>query len=247
MRYKRRGWTAREDAYLRRHYRRDRTAAQIGEALRRSLPSIFARAESLGLARRLVRRKIGSGQSWERIFRRLHAQGYSDAEIAGRLKCDRKELGKLRRTMGLSSNAYSARFRRKVRARTGSQLRAAGLKTLAELRIKVWREKIRGMGWPEDLRPRAAQILDVLYYQGPLTRRQIAEKCGMPWKGSRQSLCSSDPEGTYLAHLQRRGLVVALGRSIRSGPNSGQWCNLYAVPMGVAPSPVERSRKGEEE
>jgi DNA-binding IclR family transcriptional regulator len=85
-------------------------------------------------------------------------------------------------------------------------------------------------GWPDDLRPRAVQILNLLASHGmPLTRKQIAEKIGMPWKGSRKSLHSNDKEGSYLANLQARGLVIKLGKIANTNCGRGSGVSLYTL------------------
>jgi hypothetical protein len=65
-----------------------------------------------------------------------------------------------------------------------------------------------------------------------MTRPQIAEAVGMPWKGSRASLRSNDPEGSYLAHLIARGLVVDLGRLVKEG-GQGRNRHLYSLAIDV--------------
>lgn len=99
---------------------------------------------------------------------------------------------------------------------------------MAEVRRLAFNQFAERHGWPSDLRPRAVQILDLLYQYGPKTRRQIVEATGMPWLGSRKSLHSNDPEGSYLAHLVARGLVV---RSIKvvKGRGKGGSCDLYSI------------------
>jgi hypothetical protein len=168
-----------------------------------------------------------------RTFRRLHAAGWSDAEIAQRLGVDRHAVCDLRHQLGMPSNAYSARRRRRVARQTRMQLRRAGLRSLAELRIKAHREFARRSGWPEDLRFRAVQILNALWERGPMTRMEIAAATGMPWKGAKGSLASNDPEGSYLAHLMKRGLVVCVPRCV-GGRGRGRNVSVYTLPMTIS-------------
>lgn len=89
----------------------------------------------------------------------------------------------------------------KIKATTARQCEKAGVPNLGHLRRLSYQRYAERNGWPSDLRPRAVQILNLLAHAGvPLNRRQIADGIGMEWKGSRKSLVSNDPEGSYLAH-----------------------------------------------
>lgn len=224
----RRPWTTSEIETLRRMLP-DHTAAQIAAALDRTTSSIHQRVKIEGLSRY---RHADFGPRFEAFLRERHAQGWSDAEIAEAWRCDRHAVGARRRRLGLGCNTLSARRRERVRQKTAEQLRQAGVATLGELRVKVYRDRAIQAGWPADLRFRAVQILNTLWERGPMTRREIADAIGMPWKGSRKSLVSNDPEGSYLAHLMARGLVVCLGRQVR-GEGKGRSVNLYSLPLDI--------------
>lgn len=176
----------------------------------------------------------------ESFIRLKHAEGWSDAEIARVTMCDRHRIGELRRGLRLPSNKDNERHRNRVRRKTERQLEREGVPTLAALRSKVFHERARAAGWPDDLRPRAVQILNVLWEKGPRTRRQLCDDIGMPWKGSRKSLVSNDPEGSYLAHLVARGLVVILPRAHRvTGKGRGRSQNLYSLPLFIQRGPID--------
>lgn len=222
-------YTAAEQRVLVRDYRR-RPAGEIAAALGRSVSSVYAQATKLGLA---ARQHFASDAEIEQALRTLHPQGYSDREIADELgNTERHRVGVIRRRLGWSTNKCSARFRRQVAEKTRQQLEAAGLESLAEVRTVAFRDYAARNGWPGDLRPRAVQMLNAMYDHGPQTRRQLCDRVGMPWKGSRKSLVSNDPEGSYLAHLQARGLVRRLGRVVK-GRGRGSATNLYAVPITI--------------
>lgn len=222
-------WTAKELAYVRRWYRKV-PAAEIGRRLGRSRPAVFRAADLLGIAGR--QRTAVERARLEARIRRWHARGWCDAEIAAKCKTDRKWICDLRRGMGLPPNGHNQRHRRRVAAKTRAQLATAGVRSLAELKREVRRGQARDLGWPEDLRWRAVQILEALWVRGPQTREQLAAVIGMPWKGSRKSLGSNDPEGSYLANLQARGLVVRLGRVVKKR-GSGKSVNLYSLPLWI--------------
>jgi len=145
---------------------------------------------------------------------------------------ERHTVGNWRKRLGLPANTLSVHRRELIREKSAEQLRAAGLTTLAELRAPTFRQRALASGGPADLRPRAVQMLNALWDRGPMTRRELADVLGMPWKGSRKSLVSNDPEGSYLAHLTRRGLVVNLGRVVR-GTGSGHSACLYALAFDI--------------
>jgi len=65
-----------------------------------------------------------------------------------------------------------------------------------------------------------------------MTRRQLAAAIGMPWKGSRKSLCGNGPGGSYLATLMRRGLVVVQKRAVKAS-GKGKSVDLYMIPLQV--------------
>jgi hypothetical protein len=136
--------------------------------------------------------------------------------------------------MGLPPNRGSDHYRRAVRSRTGEQLERGGFRSLAELRSWVFRRMAEKAGWPADLRPRHVDILNALWDRGPMTRRELADAIGMRWLGSRGSLKSSDPEGSYLAHLTRRGLVMRMPRARRmTGQGKGRSCDIYMLSLDI--------------
>lgn len=229
-----RRFTNREKAYVRKNCRK-KTAAEIAERLGRSESGIHQLANRMGLARK----RVSLGDDFEEFLRAKHKAGWSDAEIAAAWGCDRHTVGDFRDRFGLPHNALSERRRDRVRKKTAEQLRKAGLPTLAAVRVKAFRDRARAAGWPEDLRPRAVQILNALWDNGPMSRREIADAIGMPWKGTRESLCSNDPEGSYLAHLAARRLVVVLKRARRvTGKGRGHSVNLYSLPLDIQRGPI---------
>jgi hypothetical protein len=84
-------------------------------------------------------------------------------------------------------------------------------------------------------------MLNAMWDNGPMTRRELADAIGMPWKGSRKSLVSNDPEGSYLAHLIARGLVVSLGR-IKKGKGRGHSCQVYSLPLWIERGEVKHEQ-----
>jgi hypothetical protein len=177
-------------------------------------------------------------KAFEKHLRRHHRLGHTDTEIVRTwheetgVSINRRTVCEFRARLNLPSNACSPWRRDQVRQRTSLQLLQMGLPSIGYLRVLAFRAFARRNGWPEDLRPRAVQILNLLYEQGPQTRRQISDAIGMPWKGSRKSLHSNDPEGSYLAHLIKRGFVVQLPRLVK-GKGQGKSVHLYSIAPNI--------------
>lgn len=231
-----RPWTARELRYLKANYGTRRTV-EIAKRLGRTAPSVYQRAAELGLCGEQKR----VSESWETTLRALHKEGYSDSEIAAVIGCGRRHAGFLRTQLGLPSNNLSERRIEAVRQRTRKQCQEAGVRNLAEVRSLVFSQRAKAAGWPDDLRPRAVQILNSLWERGPLSRRELCEIVGLPWRGTRKSLSSRDPEGSYLANLVARGIVVRLGRCVK-GNGKGKSAYLYSLPLWI-----ERGEVAQEE
>lgn len=221
-------WSVEDLATLKLHYRKMNTT-DLGKLLGRERKQVFNKAFELGLC---IKQRINHAGLFELVKCR-HADGYSDAEIAAEFGCERHTIGNVRHRLGLCNNANSQRRRDRVREKTREQLAAAGAASLGELRKQVYAGRSAIAGWPAGLRPRAVQILNALWQAGPMTRREIAEAVGMPWKGSRRSLVSNDPEGTYLQHLINRGLVMNLGRVNKVTGKSGHSTCVYSLPPWI--------------
>jgi hypothetical protein len=228
-----RAWTTREDAFLRRHRGR-LTTVEIARRLERGKSGVYRRVVKLGMARK---RPFRWTVRIKATVAGLHRRGWSDTEIAAAVGiADRHTVARWRRRRGLQANIWSEHLREKTRQNTRQQLRRAGVVTLKDLQRAAWARRARALGWPEDLRFRAVEILEVLWQRGPMTRRQIAACVGMPWKGPRKSLHSNDREGSYLAYLMARGLVVCQKRVLQQG-GQGKNVSLYMLPLGVEPGP----------
>ena len=232
----RRFWTPAELKVLREHAK-TMTSRQIAQLLGCSVHRVESARSKHGFL--TGKKPPALPPAFEAFLRHFHAMGWSDSEIAeawartpvGR-RINRRTVGDHRARLGLPNNALSAHRIDKIRRKTRAQLRAAGLDSLAALRRKVFRDRARAAGWPADLRPRAVQMLNALWDRGPMTRLEIANAIGMPWKGSRKSLVSNDPEGSYLAHLIRRGLVIVLKRAFKVH-GQGKSCDVYSLPLDV--------------
>ncbi|OWY59511.1 hypothetical protein B7486_74185, partial [cyanobacterium TDX16] len=192
----RKRWTRAEDAAMRRHYGpgpEHLTAAEIARRLGRTVKSIHEHAKFMGLV--YQSRADTSDPAFDSGLRRLHAVGHTDPEIAGSLGCERHTVSLARRRLGLPSNRGGERHRRNVAARTADQCRAAGVRSLAEVRSLAFARRAAEAGWPADMPPRCCQILDAMEARGPMTRREIAEAIGATWIGSRRSLKGRVPGG----------------------------------------------------
>jgi hypothetical protein len=228
-------WTPADVEVLRRDYGRV-PAPIIAAAMGRNVWQVRAAAKRYGLA---------STYAWftkrrediETCLRSRNAEGWPDAEVAQELGLDRHAVSGLRRRLGLPSQQYSERVRRKTAAAAAEQCRRMGVPNMGKLRVQVYRARARASGWPEDLRWRAVQILNALWDHGPMTRRQLAEAIGMPWKEGVHcnNLTGNGPGGTYTAELMRRGLVVCMGRIVpaRSFRGHPTTVAVYSLPLTI--------------
>ncbi len=244
-----RPYTEDEIEFIRTNYGKT-PARGIGRTLGRSQRSIYGKAYDLGLNN--PREILGS--DFLAFFRSKHALGWSDGAIARARGVCRHAVGHLRRKLGLPA-IYTPWIRAQAAKRTREQLRAAGLPSLAALQKKVWRQRVKASGWPEDITWRQVQILNLLWERGPMTREQIGQSLGFKKKKrSGRALdwypmmcnggqCRDGGGATYLSDLMKRGLVISLGKVAGGGGRLGQYkvC-VYSLPLGI-----ERRNVNEEE
>jgi hypothetical protein len=210
---------------------------QIAAILGLRVSQVYFVRKKIGLTKRIA----PHGPEFEAFIREKHATGHSDTEIAaawsklhrGFRPTDRHLVSERREKLKLGSNKFSERQRNLIAQKTRRQLRRAGLRSMADLRIRSHRDFAIRSGWPTDLLHRQVQMLNALWDRGPMTRREIADAIGMPWKTPSNSLvCAQLPEGTYLANLITRGLVVNLGRKV-GGNGRGKNVCLYSLPLWI--------------
>lgn len=250
-----REWTEQEEATLRRLYRKE-TAAAIGLLVHRSRFQVYNKARWIGLA---IPNRI-TAPDFQAYLLKRHAEGWSDSEIAAARRVDRHAVTGMRRRLGLRDNSRNERWRQKIISGTLRQCRAAGVASLGALRAKVLRERSAKAGWPADLPWRAGQILTLLWERGPMTRVQLVEAIRPDLAGrctrKRMNHALGDNDvahgrgsaNSYLANLLRRGLIVDLGRLVRTGRKGGN-LHLYSLPLSLQRGPVvtdgEKGEKGE--
>jgi len=174
--HRKQAWTEAEKAFLRANYGPGKmTARQCAEALGRTLAMVFNRVFILRLN---WHHRTVIDAAFLRRVKRLHASGLTDAEIARKVGCERHVLNRVRQQLGLAVNAEGVR--RIHRANNARQRITLGIKNPVELWLRAHQRYAREHGWPEDLGPRAVQILDALYALGPRTRLQLAVDIGLP-------------------------------------------------------------------
>lgn len=163
-------------------------------------------------------------------IRELNQSGHSDTEISQFMQICRKTATRLRKKLGLPSNAKSTRFLTRIAHATAKTCEEKGYSSLADMRSQLIQARCDASGWAKNLRPRHVQILNLLAAKGPMTRKEITEGIGLNWLGGSRSLKSSDPEGCYIGHLIKRRLLVNLGR-ISKGVGSGRSVSVYSVTL----------------
>lgn len=223
-------WTANETKYVVDHYA-TQTAGEIAMHLDRTEKAIYQHAFGLGLTEK---RSVDEIENRDIEIRRLHKLGWSASEMESRIGIGRRTINSRIHKMGSNPNGRNDRYRRRVAENTRKQCHDAGVSNLAQLRVLEHKKVARRYGWPDHLSLRSVQIVETLYRRGPMTRKQLAVAIGMNWIGSRRSLKGTVPGGSYLAELQRAGLVVRLASAI-THKGKGNHEDLYMVGLGVEP------------
>jgi len=229
-------WKASDDAFLRKHFGK-LTAAEISKAINRSVSSIYQHAAALGL----IQKRDPVEQKRRRELVAKHTkQGLSDSEVAAIVGIERRTVGDIRTKLGIPANGRSERYRKRVAENTRIQCQKAGVNSLAEIKSQRVAGLARKYGWPEHLSLRSIQIAEVLYRRGPMTRKQIAEAVGLPWKGRGTFKNRHVPRHSYMSELMLCGIVVKLDRAIK-GKGKGKSHGLYMIALGVDPCPKSES------
>ncbi len=161
---------------------------------------------------------------------RLTALKWNDAQIARKLGVSRRQLREYRvKHLQLDSVPRSEMLNRSAGRRRQEQVLG---RSPADIRAeKLW-SHATSLGWPEGIRYRAVQILELLVRIGrPVLLREIPQLLNLP---PAKALKSNDPQGTYLGNLISRGLVAAAAKAIDPGlltpsqePMPKRKCNLY--------------------
>ena len=231
------------------------TARQTAARLGVNVWTVHNARHRMGLGRGT---RLFHGDEFAEFIKTKHALGWSDTEIAsayssrvGR-KVDRHSVGRWRLKLGLPDVGWSEHRRQNVARKTQAQLKAAGLPSIGYLRVEAFKKFARESGWPEDLQKRETQILNLMWERGPMTKRELVTALGMPWKGSRKSLCGNRKGGSYLATLMRRGMVICLGRLARhpdcgKGNRAGQGKNacIYSLSPTIERRIVPKKNQSE--
>jgi hypothetical protein len=227
-----RPWTRPELDLLRDNYR-EVAVEDLADTLRRSARAVWQRARIEGVAKQCPRFSEAD-KDW---IRKLVAKGWCNRCIGRRVKHDRQNVRRWRRHLGLPAITVRGMTncpvcKERTRATTKEQCKRAGVKSLAEVRGLAFAKFARNNGWPENLRPREVQILNVLAARGvPMTRLEIAQGIGMRTDredrpGHLAVLTGNGPGGTYTASLMQQGLLLKLKRAA-SGFGQGKNRDLY--------------------
>ncbi len=204
------------------------TAGQIAKIIHgscESATSIYCLAHKMGLRK---------WPSWPvevlgRV-RQLHAEGLTDGQIAKRMADvfqpgpgGRSQVKSIRHDrFKLPVNVKA--WKESIRDNYKIQLRTMGLSSLKEMRTQAYRKFAIENGWPESLRPREVQILNVLAEHGPQTMLELATAIGMRTdrigsNGRLDLLNDSCRDGTYTASLIKKGLIVYVAKFITGQPH----------------------------
>lgn len=230
-------WNAADSRYVETNYGKH-TVNEIAKHLGRSASSVYQHAVKVGAAKKYCKDEIAKRDA---KIRELHAKGWSAGEMESVVGINSRTINERIHKMGLVPNGRNQRYRNRVAETTKNQCNLAGVKNLGELRSKEMKRVAQRFGWPDNLALRSVQIIETLYQRGPMTRRQIAEAIGLRWNGSRKTFGNTRVPGhSYLAELQRAGLVVRLESAI-THKGKGNHQDLYMVGLGV--EPCQQARK----
>lgn len=223
-----RKWTKKDDELLRELYQSS-TAKELAKRFKRSPSAVHQRARLLGAHEAIDRVAMAARDT---KIRDLHSKGWTGSEIGKAVGMHTRSVNARINRLGLTPNGRNERYRKRVAKATRIQCKKAGVKNLGQLRSQRIQQFVAEIGWP-GLSIRAAQIAELLHQKGPMTRRQICEAAGIPWKGSRSSMKNKRvPGGCYMAELQRAGVVVRLRAAI-TGRGKGNRQDLYMIGLEV--------------
>ena len=228
----RRTWTEAELQTLRENYRAVPTG-ELADRLSRSVKAVCLAAMKEGLTKPAPR----VSASDQKRIRQLVRLGWCNRCIGRDTRHARNCIREWRRRLGLPP--ITARgmtdcpvCKERTRATTREQCRKAGVSSLAEIRSQVLSKFAVERGWPAELPVRCVQILEILAVHGAMTRRMLVEKMGLDWASSRKAFKGRIGllGGSYMTHLMHLGLVVPLGRPVKSTPvRQGGSVALYAL------------------
>jgi DnaJ-domain-containing protein 1 len=232
------------------------TTVQIAALLGRSLSSTYQLFFRHGLTE--PKSSQAEREALIKFIAKHHAQQWSDSEIAAAWSAKHPDRAVGRQwirdvrcqKLGLPKNGVTTdRFRRRVAAKTQEQLEKAGLPSMGHLRREAFKAFCVRQGWPQVDRPRLAQILNLLYEQGPHTREQISAKIGVKWQGTENHPASRmglkiGTGASAMSVLMKLGLVVRLRRTFCTGKGKGQCCFMYAIAPGVVRGKTASSTAG---
>jgi len=216
------------DRTIRDMYAAGKFDLEIAHAIGVGKRSVSLRRMELGLPTLNRRHPMKKLAKFDPLIRRRIKEGWSGAEIAAEISqrgvaCHQRELNARRLFLGLPPSGNNARRRAKVAAKTREQMRRMGLPSMAYLRIESFRKYARDRGWPDEVGPRAVQILEVLFERGLMTRRQIVVAIGMNVDRPQKNwLFDTKHQTSYLATLMELGLVVRSPRLLVAGTLPGK-------------------------
>jgi len=182
------------------------------------------------------RRKAKSQRKLERRIRELNAAGWSDREIARRMRCSATRVRKRRMSLGLPSNGHNKRHTAKLWATRLRTLKRDGVRSLAGMVELSRKLRAAASGWPPDTGRREVEILNLLDRVGPKSKNEIANLLGLRHLRSG----GERRRRSYLRALLRAGLVESSREMSPYGPAR----RLYAVSTAARRARAMRMRAG---
>lgn len=244
MKEKRTYWTDAEKRLVSEHYR-SKGAEWLAERLLADFDSVRTPAAIARMALKLgagKKKLFNASEDLKATIRRMHAEGFPDPDIAAETGCTSRQIGWVRRSMGIKGHRPGSLKISRDRSREGLKrwLKARGISSPAYIRVEKWKAWARKLGWPDHLRPRQICFLHALYEHGPMTRRELCEAMGGEWKGSQGPFFDGGKFGSVLPSLERMGLVERSKRIARD-PDTESPVNIYSLPLHVYPKPKKEN------
>lgn len=197
----RQSWTEQQLTDLRDFYGR-LPARELADRLGKPIAAVRRRAFVLGLCKK---KPPDFTPTELETIRAMNGAGWPDSHIAKKLQRDRHEVSKWRKRLRLPSMARGQVWKNNVAAGVRRQVEGQGLKNLAELRGKRYRDFALSYNLPQELPPRAVQVVLALVERGPLTRSEIKAAIGVR---PDSDLVDNRRGTSYLSTLRGLGLVA---------------------------------------
>jgi len=214
------GYTQQDIDYIREHYGQQHVR-QIAKKLKRTTGAVHRIASKHGFT---IQPRTDPTAEVLDLIRNLNAKQWSDTRISREIGCERHFVSRHRKAMGLPCQAKNPES---VRRAIDNQRKTLGVRTGGELRQYAYRQFAIESGWPDTMRPRQVQILNILARSGvPMTKKELADEMVITPK----TFSNGNGRSSYMGELVRQGFVIRIRRGKQIlGKGSGKSVDYYAL------------------